>query len=407
MASYSTVVSIFVFLFFLWAFQLFAPRSMFAQELVNMPAHELIELVKDPQSDNRIQAIRELARRPMSLDSIVPELAGLSVNFDQRISAAAAKSLSEIGESGVEMLRPLFDKKSKRASLMACSAAQSIGAASKIYIPEFRQLLKNGDRVERRGALFALKGIGDANVELLDEVIASLSDKDFNVRCMACRVLAKYGPKASKAEPKLLELFDNGTPSVRGLSAICLASLGAELQEKDVVDRLVKKLEGDGGRPAPPTVHERYLVALTMLGDEAKKHLPVVRKGLAHRSTLVRSHSAFAIYRITGKPDEALAVVEELLKDPLRAPEVLELVGKLEGEAAPFVPAVSRSIDSTSAETREMAVVALTELGINDPATIKKIEGLLEDPEPDVRSAAQEALDYFKWKREFDGIAEP
>ena len=56
---------------------------------------------------------------------------------------------------------------------------------------------------------------------------------------------------------------------------------------------------------------------------------------------------------------------------------------------------------------REMAVVALTELGINDPATIKKIEGLLEDPEPDVRSAAQEALDYFKWKREFDGIAEP
>ena len=70
MASYSTVVSIFAFLFFLWAFQLFAPRSMFAQELVNMPAHELIELVKDPQSDNRIQAIRELARRPMSLDSI-------------------------------------------------------------------------------------------------------------------------------------------------------------------------------------------------------------------------------------------------------------------------------------------------------------------------------------------------
>ena len=215
MASYSAAVAIFAILILLGTLQLISPPASLAQDLFNTPAHELIEIAKDPKSDVRIMAIRELARRPMSLDSIVPELARLSMDRDQRVLNAAQVTLREIGESGAKMLRPLFDLQTRSASLAACSATGSLGSSCEIYLPEIKQILETGDRSQRHAALYALKGIGNSNVELLDEVIGSLSDKDFNVRLMACRVLEKYGPKASKAEPRLLELFERGTPTIR------------------------------------------------------------------------------------------------------------------------------------------------------------------------------------------------
>ena len=406
MASYYTAALIFTALLLLGALHLYAPHSLLAQELVNTPAHELIEMAEDPQSEVRIRAIRELAKRPMSFDTIVPVLARLTASDDSQVSAAAQSSLSEIGESGVEMLRPLFEEKTKTASLIACSAAHSIGPPSKIFLPEIKKLLEDGDRVERRAALFVLKGIGDSNVELLDEVIVSLSDINFNVRCMACRVIQSYGPKASKAEPKLLEMLDKGMPSIRGFSALCLASIGPKLKSKDVADKIAKKLKGDGIRPVTPVVHGRYLVALTLLGDESKKHLDLIRKGLDHHSTLVKANSAFAIYQISGESMETEELVERLLKDETRAPELLGLIGKLKDDAAPFVPAVSRSLGSASPATREMALVALMELGIEDPAIIKKVEAMLDDPNEDVSNTAKEALESLKPKKDPSATAE-
>ena len=373
-----------------------APQSPSVQELVNTPAHELVKMAQDPQSEVQIRAIRELARRPMSVDSIVPVLAKLSISRDPRISVAAGRSLNEIGESAAEYLRPLFEEKTKASSLIACSAAQAIGPPCQVYVPEFKQLLETGDKLERRAALFALVGIGDSNVEMLDEVIASLSDKDFNVRLMACRVLEKYGPKASKAEPRLLELLEKGSPPVRGFSAICLASIGPKLTTKDLAGRIAEKLQHGRARPVLPVEHERYMTALTMLGDESKKHLDLIRNGLGHHSTLVKGNSAIAIYRITGQSDEAKKVVEKILKDETRAPEMLILIGKLNDEAEPFLPAVSRCLDSTSPETREMAVVTLMELGIKDPAIVKRVKEMANDPEPDVASAVAEAIESFK-----------
>ena len=402
MASYSAAVAIFAILILLGTLQLISPPESLAQDLFNTPAHELIEIAKDPKSDVRITAIRELARRPMSLDSIVPELARLSMDRDQRVLNAAQVTLREIGESGAKMLRPLFDLQTRSASLAACSATGSLGSSCEIYLPEIKQILETGDRSQRHAALYALKGIGNSNVELLDEVIGSLSDKDFNVRLMACRVLEKYGPKASKAEPRLLELFERGTPSIRGYSAICLASMGDKLQVKGFAGKVAKRIEGKGARLEAPTVHGRYLLALTMLGEESsKKHLAVVRKGLGHHSIVVQIDSALAVCRITGQTEESKAVFEKLLEDELKAPEALDHIIKFKDDAAPFVPAILQSLDAASALTREMAIVALTELGINDAETSKKIEQKLEDSEEDVRSAAKEALDFFEWQKRF------
>ena len=138
------------------------------------------------------------------------------------------------------------------------------------------------------------------------------------------------------------------------------------------------------------------MTALTMLGDESKKHLDLIRNGLGHHSTLIKGNSAIAIYRITGQSDEAKKVVEKILKDETRAPEMLILIGKLNDEAEPFLPAVSRCLDSTSPETREMAVVTLMELGIKDPAIVKRVKEMANDPEPDVASAVAEAIESFK-----------
>jgi len=387
-------------------FHMASARPLVAQELYNTPAHELIEMAQDTQNVDRIKAIRELAKRPMSFDSVVPVLARLTINQNPRVVAAAQNSLSEIGEPGAEMLKPLFEGKTKSGTLLACSAARWIGPSCKMFLPELKSLLDDGDQGERKAALYALVGIGESGADLIDEVIVNLSDKDLNIRCMACRVLAAYGTKAAKAEPKLLQLLDKGTPSVRGLAAISLASIGTDLTTKDVDQMIANKLKGDGIRPVLPVEHERYLDALIMFGEESKKHLDIIRNGLKHHSGFVQGLSALAIYRITGQTEEAVKTFENLVKDETRAPELLDLLGEQNADATPFIPVISRCLSSSNPETREMALVALMKIGTSDAAVIKSMEQKVDDPEPDVSDAAREALDSLKRQAESDATAE-
>ena len=401
MASFmpAVAVSIMEVLGLYFVLELTAPEPVFSQSLLNTPADELISIAQDHESGGQIKAIHQLANRPKSLDSSVPVLARLtmsSTNSNPRVMAAAETSLKNIGEPAAEILKPFFDEKTKRGTLLGCSAAQAIGDPCKVYLPQLKELLNNGDQVDRHSALYALKGIGVSGAELLDDVIACLSDKDFNVRLMACRVLETYGAKAAKSEPELLRLLEKGTPSVRGRAAICLASIGPKLQTANVEDLIAERLAGKGNRPVIPVEHERHLMALAMLGDKSKKHLEKIKTGLTHRSPLIQVCSAFTIYQITGETDETTKVLESLDKNDIQAAQALDTLGRFGGEASPFVPAVKKFLDSGDPVNRENAIVTLMRIGTDDPDIIKRIRRMVNDADPEVKLAAKEAMESLK-----------
>ena len=398
MASYmaAVTVSIVAVLGLFLALELTSPKPILAQSLSDTPADELIEIAQNRQSVNQIDAIHELAKHPESLDSTVPLLARLATSQKPSVMSAAQNSLKEIGEPAVEKIKPFFEAKTKSGTLLGCSAVHAIGDPCKVYLPELKDLLNNGDKVDRHSALFALKGIGASGAELIDDVVASLSDEDFNVRLMACRVLESFGPKAAKAEPELLRLLNKGTPSVRGRAAISLAAIGPALETADVVDLIAKRLDGDGRMPITPVEYQRHLAALTKLGTKSKKHLDKIREGLTHQSVGIQVSSAFAIYQITGETDEPTKVVEDLVKNEFRSAQAVDLLGQYGEEAAPFLPAVQSCLDSADPTNRETAIVALMKIGTDDPEIIKRIQRMVNDSDPEVQMAAKEAIELLK-----------
>ena len=398
MASYmaAVTVSIVAVLGLFLALELTSPKPILALSLSSTPADELIEIAENRQSENQIAAIHQLAKLPKSLDSTVPVLARLATSRNPRVMSAARSSLKEIGEPAVEILKPFFEAKTKSGTLLGCSAVEAIGDPCKTYLPELKELLNNGDKVDRHSALYALKGIGVSGAELLDDVIVSLSDEDFNVRLMACRVLEAFGPKAAKAESELLRLLNKGTPSVRGRAAISLAAIGPALETEDVVDLIAKRLDGDGRMPITPVEYQRHLAALATFGTKSKKHVEKIRERLTHQSVGIQVSSAVTIYKITGETEEPTKVVEELVKNEFRAGQAIDLLGQYGEEAAPFVPAIQSCLDSADPINRETAIVALMQIGTDDLEIIKRIHQMVDDEDTDVQLAAKEAIELLK-----------
>ena len=395
MTSYVTGVLVALFtVFALYAgIELAAGNSLFGQEkFANVPTEELIEMARDRRSGDQIDAVIQLGKRPMEMDVTVLVLAPLTMSPDANVKTAAESALNEIGAPAAGLIKPYFDDEKTRSYKIGCSAARSIGPACSIYMDEFIKLLDSANPMERRCALYALQGQGENSLEAIDGVIKCLSDSDFNNQCMACRILEPLGPKAIKAEAALTKLLEGGVPSTRGWAAVCLSAIGPTPSNEKVIEMIAKKMEGDGIRPLNPVELQRYIKALAHFGPKAEKHLDKVRKRLEHRDTFIRCHSAFAIYKITGEAEETLEVFKSVVEQDVFAGDALELVSKMGDKAVPFIPSIIRCLDSPDPGNRELALVALNNIGPQAAAAISKVEELIDDKDALVRIAARATL---------------
>ncbi len=352
----------------------------------NLDQDELIQSAKDQGSKGQVDAILRLGEEPGDLDKTIPVLADLTMSRDELPRMAAGIALKEIGEAGVPYLKPLIESGDELEVIRGCSALKEMSAGGKIYLPLFEKYLRAGDSVRRKRALYALQGVGLDAVELVDLIVEALDDPDLNVQCMACRVLENLGPEAMPAEQTLLRLLKEGVPSVRGWAAIVLGSIGPT-DSTDTAQLLAENLK------SPLQIEkQRTLLGISHLGPEASTVAESVREVMNKTQNHVMPHAAFALWKVTGNADESLEVFKGLLDHPSYRHDSIEFVGKMQQEGAPLVGDLAALLKDSEPGIRELAIVALGNIGAPAAEVSAQIETTLTDEDPLIRYYAKAAL---------------
>ncbi|MFK7767750.1 MAG: HEAT repeat domain-containing protein [Mariniblastus sp.] len=360
-------------------------------ELKKISAKEADLTADDVRGDeeNRIAAILQLGEKPGELKDTFPLLAKLAAHPEEKIKNAAHAAIYRIGEPATPLVRDFFDRDTLQDNRAACSAIRAIGPSCKIYMDDVKALLLSEEKIERRCGLYALQGLGVEGVVLMDEIITCVLDEDFNNRCSACRILESFGGDAAPAIDVLLQLLEEGNPSTRGWAAVCLGSIGAEnAGDHNFPELIASKLDAIN-----PVEVQRLLKGLALLGPDAITVVDAVEEKAKHKDGFVRSHAAYALWRITDKGDIPFKLLGDMLADDHLAPEALDLIGRMGPDAFPLLDTVTKKFSSEEAAVREEAAIAVGSMGPVAKKAISKLSVLLEDKDAMVRVAARRAIE--------------
>jgi HEAT repeat protein len=352
----------------------------------NMDQDELIEAAQSPQSKTRIDSILKLGEEPGDLAKTVPALAALTMERDELVRIAAGIALKNIGAPGLPHLKSLLESEDLNQVVIGCTAIREMDAGGKQYLPIFKKMLETGQSANRRRALFALQGVGTDSIELLDLIVDSLDDEDFNTKLMACRVLEKLGPDAIAAEKKLLQLLKEGLPSTRSWAARVLGAIGPT----DKTD--TAKLLADNLKAPLQVEKQRTLLGLCHLGAEANSQATAVRQLMFTTNQHVMPHAAYAYWKITGQTEEPLEVLKECLANPSYRDDAAEFIGKMGIEGSPLVDELAELLADPDPGTKEIAIVALGNVGVPAQKVMDQIRPLLKDNDPLVRYYAKTSI---------------
>jgi HEAT repeat protein len=149
-------------------------------------------------------------------------------------------------------------------------------------IPGLIQALSHSDVVVRRGAVLALKEIGDART--VEPLIATLWDEDWNVRCYVIQALGKLGN--ARAIPSLTTLLQSDQQSESREAVAALGQIGAS-----AVDVLIATLTH-----TDETLREAAAQALGEIGD-ARAVQPLIAS-FQDKSVIVRIAAREALGKI-------------------------------------------------------------------------------------------------------------
>jgi HEAT repeat protein len=263
--------------------------------------------------------------------------------------------------------------------------------------------LKDNDTGLKSHAAIALGLVGVDERDMkkgIDALTLLLGDPQSVVRMQAATTLARFGPEAASAIPKLGGLIkDVSSWEVR--KAACFA-LGTTAQDprngphKQVIVALTNAL-GDLSAP----VRLEASTALVLLGPPADtatrmSAVAALQKLARDRDDGVVIWSRMAIMRLDKVSNANLTTIAKFLRSPegparLQAVRALAMVGR---EASAF----AGELEQTAASDKEPAVIlaalgALTTLGPEGQASLQK---LAKHDNEDIRKAAQEALDSMK-----------
>lgn len=355
---------------------------------------ELIDLAHDPTSEDHIEAILQLGFVPGDLSLTVPVLAKLSaIGAIQLTRTAADMSLQQIGEPATEHLKPLFDSRERLKTVYACAAIRSIGPSCKIYMPHIKRCLASREAMMRRSGLYAIQGLGDDALDAIDDLIRCIeSDSDFNNQCSACRTIEKLGPKASKAQPALLGLMETGNTSTRGWAAVCLGAIGQLANDVDVAKLLSDKLKDPRRDRRFPAEIQRTLLGIAKLGTGGAIAADNVREWSQNWDNYIKTHCAFTLWRITGESDESLEILKSVLAINGHQDDALEMIAKIGPDAIPLLDNIIVLLASEEPNTRELALVVISNMGTKARKAIPDVKLLLNDPDALVRSTARRTL---------------
>jgi HEAT repeat protein len=291
------------------------------------------------------------------------------------------------GADDVAALVKKLDSSDELVVREAAQALHDLGPDAAGAVDALIEIINRDDDRNRMPAVFALIGIGPKAAKAVPVLIEATRHKtDFHTQYQACRALGAIGPQAKSAVPALIELFNHGAPSVRSHAALALGGIGPEIGG-EAIERLITAL-GDRNQ----VVRQRAVLALGMLGPAAKSALPAIDKSLAEGAIDARVDAVESIYKISGDKQRVMPMlVAEIAGEdaPEQAADVLAAFGDA---AAPAIPKLAEQLKSDNPLVRYNVAVGLGRLGSLARSAVPALKMLADDPQPEVREVAAEAI---------------
>jgi HEAT repeat protein len=258
---------------------------------------------------------------------------------DDTTRPAAIEALVKIGPAAVE---PLINALRNTSPFLRSAAAEALGGIKdpRAVEPLIRSVLSDSYEYARAEAAWALASMEDPRA--VEPLIEALTDQHQDVRATAELALARLGPLS--IEPLIKVLNKKGTAALRNSAVRALGGI----KDSSVVEPLIRALDD-------AAVRDSAAIALGEL-KEPKAVEPLVRilKDRAHSSS---SYVAAALIKI----------------------------------GSPSVEPLGKALNDNDQAVRRLAVIALGE--IRDPKAIAALTERSKDESPEVRQAAQEAIE--------------
>lgn len=360
------------------------------------PNDQLQDLIKKSNSKNRdvqISAIDEIGKLAKSLSGkerkVAAEKIISSVSSSTSLVVTAAKlQLAENPELYNEYVGSFLTSDEPFKIGQGCEAIKAIGAPAKKWLKPLQTHLDNDERNYHLAALHALAYLDGKDLEpLMDNVIARLDSKDFNVQLSACRVLAQIGVPAKKAVPKLVDLLKNGLPSARSWASIALGAIGPH-EDYPIVQLLEERLDY-----FYVVDRQRALQGIAYLGEHAKPALPKIEQLMKMKSKSVQHTASRTYWKVTGNAQPAVDTLITLLPTMEYGVDSMDILTEIGSEAKKAVPDLIKQLTSTEAGHREAAVYALASIGSDAKPAVAALKKMNKDEDVLVRSAAKKAIE--------------
>lgn len=358
----------------------------------------------------------------------VPALRGILSDPEPETRLQALMALGEIGNAAAPAAPDIAAVLAKDAHEgVRYAAAYALGSIkAPAGEPALKAGLNHSDPMLRLASAWALARLHpDDPAAMRRAVLAiaeALSDKDARVRSGAARALVHLNPPMEISAPIFTErLAKNADPTVANNAVEALSRQGVRvvprvrkaLANPDLAlyaARVVSRLGSVGHEAVPElitalsskdtAVQAEAAFALGAVGPQAARAVPVLVKLLKSSDDRVRHTACYALGKIGAagaESDAALSELQRLTASDDEFTRICAVWASLKIRNQPtmirkFLPEMIGGLASTNRLVRLEMATLLGELGADAKPALADLRKLLQDPDADIRRAAEESL---------------
>lgn len=365
-------------------------RQVLADQIAENNLDELENILLNGRNEERVAAVAAIGQGDDQIDRRVLLLSIACTSRDDTVQSICMLSVRRMGEAAKPGVRKLLASSNKNDVRNATGVIRALGSKGDEFAPDLLKMLGEGDYKDRHAALYGMQDMSpDVLLPGLDGVIKELDAQNFNTQCQACFVLARMGSDASPATERLVQLLQEGNPSSRSRAAEALAAIGP-VDGFDIAELIGVQLEADAHAEKV-----RGLDAIGTLGPDQKTKANVdrIQHLIDNRRLNCVAEASLAMYRVTGEKEDALAKLQELLRDRNTRIAALECLGAMGSDAGEAVPGMLEFLNDDNTLVCETAILALKNIGPTADAALPRLNKLLNHEDYLMSIAAQEAID--------------
>jgi len=319
----------------------------------------------------------------------VPVLQEVPALETDRARGQAFEAISRIGKPNpraYELILPYCSGEDVYVRAQSIAALRAVADASDESVNQFGKLLLDSDPLVKWTVLDALDERHERIASVIPE-ISKLLDNDANVyiaisdhaaqpeklRCRVARLLAKIGPKASNALPKLKKLTGpeyNKNVRIWSATAICTISQSPTKEALGLLGQLLlDDMESEWEQNDAP-------LAIAQLGPIARALLGPLERAKKHKSAQIRWRLVDAFFAID--PDSAVSRCLPLMEDEdeLVAEVAIEAFSERGISESRVIAAYIRALGNSDGSFDQPASSAVNALGKLGPAAREAVPAL-------------------------------